>query len=135
VVVLLEKLSIASDLAQVGEVRRRVLEEVARKGYSSSAAFAIRLALEEGLNNAVLHGNGRDPNKHVEIAYDVDPKQVRITIRDEGEGFDPEAVPDPRADENLEKPCGRGLMLMRAYMDEVRFNRRGNQVRMVKRNN
>ncbi|HOF18390.1 MAG TPA: ATP-binding protein [Phycisphaerae bacterium] len=53
---------------------------------------------------------------------------------DEGTGFDPTRVPDPTADENLEKPSGRGLMLMRAYMDEVRYNDRGNQVFLMKRN-
>jgi serine/threonine-protein kinase RsbW len=59
---------------------------------------------------------------------------VSITITDEGKGFKPECVPDPTADENLERPCGRGIMLMRAYMDEVRYNPCGNQVFMLKHN-
>jgi len=57
-----------------------------------------------------------------------------FVIRDEGPGFDPKIVPDPTTDENLEKPNGRGIMLMRAYMDEIRYNAQGNQVRIVKRN-
>ena len=57
-----------------------------------------------------------------------------IQIADQGGGFDPGALPDPTSDENLEKPCGRGVMLMRAYMDEIQYNPRGNSVRMVKYN-
>jgi len=116
------------------EVEREVLREVVRCGYPESSVFAIRLALEEGLNNAIRHGNAFDPRKVVEVAFDVNEDRATITITDQGEGFCPDEVPDPTTDENLEKPCGRGIMLMRAYMDEVRFNSTGNQVYMVKRN-
>jgi serine/threonine-protein kinase RsbW len=70
----------------------------------------------------------------VEVEYDIDPRRAIITVTDQGEGFNPAVVPDPTIDENLEKPSGRGIMLMRAYMDEVCFNNRGNQVRLVKQN-
>ena len=59
-------------------------------------------------------------------------EQAVVTVADEGAGFDPAGVPDPTADENLEKPCGRGIMLIRAYMDEVAYNRQGNEIRIVK---
>ena len=131
---LAKELVISSDLKAAREAERIVLGEVARWGYTSSARFAIRLALEESFNNAINHGNRRDPKKQVTIAFDVDETCFTITIADRGEGFDPSVVPDPRADENLEKPSGRGIMLMRAYMDEVRFNKKGNQVQMIKRN-
>ncbi|MFW6132720.1 MAG: ATP-binding protein [Planctomycetota bacterium] len=123
---------IRSDLSDVRHAQREVLREVARRGYGESACFAIRLAVEEALNNAVKHGNGLDPNKCVTVCYDVDDTAAEVTVADQGAGFDPEDIPDPTADENLEKPCGRGIMLMRAYMDEVHFNEAGNQVRMVK---
>lgn len=129
-----EKLVINSDLKLAREAERIVLGEVARCGYGPAATFAVRLALEEGLNNAINHGNRRDRDKKVTIAFDVTGKRVTITITDQGQGFDPAGVPDPRADENLEKPSGRGIMLMRAYMDDVHFNDKGNQVHMVKRN-
>ena len=129
-----EELVINSDLKAARKAERAVLNELARLGYSPSATFAVRLALEEGLNNAIHHGNCRDPGRKVRIAFDVDEKCVSITITDQGRGFDPAAVPDPRADENLEKPSGRGIMLMRAYMDEVRFNNIGNEVHMIKHN-
>ena len=123
---------IASDWKAAKLVERRLLKEVARHGYSEASVFAIKLALEEGLTNAIRHGNGSDPAKKVEVAFDVDANRAVITITDQGKGFDPAAVPDPTADENLEKPSGRGIMLMRAYMDQVSYNQRGNQVVMVK---
>jgi len=125
---------IASDLAAARQVEQHLLEEVTRYAYSEAAAFSIRLAVEEGLINAIKHGNGCDPAKVVEVGLDINERRIIISIADQGEGFDPSGVPDPTRDENLEKPCGRGIMLMRAYMDEVQYNRRGNQVRMVKNN-
>ena len=68
----------------------------------------------------------------VHIAYNIKPERFDILIRDEGPGFDPAEVPDPTAVENLERPCGRGLMLMRHYMSEVAFSPRGNAVSMSK---
>jgi serine/threonine-protein kinase RsbW len=94
--------------------------------------FSIKLALEEALVNAIKHGNQYDRAKSVEISYQIQPDRFEIHITDQGTGFDPEDVPDPTAVENLERPCGRGLMLMRHYMSEVHFNERGNSVRMAK---
>jgi serine/threonine-protein kinase RsbW len=111
-----------------------LLREVTAHGYSEASAFAIKLALEEGLANAIRHGNRQDGSKKVFLSYDIDERRVVITISDEGPGFDPACVPDPTLDENLDKPSGRGIMLMRAYMDEVQYNQRGNQIRMIKRN-
>lgn len=125
---------IPSDLKAARKVAVEILTEVERFGYPESSAFAIRLALEEGLNNAIRHGNGYDPDKTVDVSYDVTPQRVAIAITDQGQGFDPTCVPDPTADENLHRPCGRGIMLIRAYMDDVSYNARGNQLRMVKNN-
>jgi serine/threonine-protein kinase RsbW len=120
------------DAAQGAE--EKLLEEVARYGYSEAATFAIKLALEEAINNAIKHGNRYDPNKVVDLTFQVGPDKAVVTVTDQGDGFDPASLADPTADENLEKPTGRGVMLMQAYMDEVRFNEKGNQVLMVKRN-
>ena len=103
-------------------------------GYDEGARFAIKLALEEAINNAIKHGNKGDPRKTVDVTYQIDAERAVITIADQGKGFDRDAVPDPTADENLEKPFGRGIMLMRAYMDEVRYSKAGNEVTMTKRN-
>ena len=132
--ILNKKWVIPSDLESASKVKDEVLRLVAGEGYGQAATFAIKLALEEGLNNAIRHGNRGDRSKTVEVMSDIDARKLAITIVDQGRGFDPQAVPDPTADENLEKPSGRGIMLMRAYMDEVRFNPRGNRLYMVKRN-
>jgi len=128
-------MDIPSELSEAGRVEDRLLKAVTRYGYSKACVFGIRLALEEGLSNAIKHGNRGDRHKSVEVSFDVNDERVLICIRDQGEGFDPSAVPDPTADENLEKPSGRGIMLMRAYMDELTFRDRGKQVCMVKRKN
>ncbi|MCY2924884.1 MAG: ATP-binding protein [Planctomycetota bacterium] len=123
-----------SDFAAARTVQEDLLERARELGYSAETAFAIRLAFEEAVNNAIRHGNAMDAAKAVRIEYEVTPARVAIAIADEGRGFDPGALPDPTCDENLEKPGGRGVMLMRAYMDKVTFNRRGNRVCMVKLN-
>ncbi len=125
---------INSDLKAARGVEEKLLRAVECCGYGEAARFAIKLALEEAINNAIKHGNKGDPRKTVDVSFQIDAKCAVITIADEGKGFDPDSVPDPTADENLEKPSGRGIMLMRAYMDEVRYNEAGNQVTMTKRN-
>jgi serine/threonine-protein kinase RsbW len=125
---------ISSDLHAARAIQNALLKRIASCGYSPSAIFAIKLAIEEGLTNAIKHGNRFDPAKVVQVRYEIDNSRAVITITDQGSGFNPAAVPDPTTDENLEKPSGRGIMLMRAYMDKVVFNRQGNQVRLIKRN-
>ncbi|MFP4354990.1 MAG: ATP-binding protein [Phycisphaerae bacterium] len=119
---------------QAKQLQQKILSEIDKYDYDQCAVFAIRLAMEEALNNAIRHGNAGDPSKKVEVEYEVSPEKVMIQITDEGVGFIPEKVPDPTADENLEKPSGRGIMLIHAYMDEVEYLKRGNCVRMVKLN-
>lgn len=94
--------------------------------------FSIKLALEEAVVNAIKHGNQMDRSKKVRIAYQLYADRFHVQISDDGTGFDPTDVPDPTAFENLERPCGRGLMLMRHYMTEVAFNQCGNGVTMSK---
>ena len=110
----------------------RILTDLNANQYDEQAIFAIKLALEEALTNAVKHGNGNDPNLKLTVRYLVQPRQVVISVRDEGPGFTPELLPDPTADENLELPNGRGIMLMFAYMTKIRFNDQGNEVWMLK---
>ncbi|MFW6154609.1 MAG: ATP-binding protein [Planctomycetota bacterium] len=125
---------IPTSTAAAREVASRVVAEAKARGYCPEAVFAIKLALEEALTNAIKHGNRRDPDKTVRFEYSISPTCAEIRIADQGGGFDPSDLPDPTADENLECPTGRGIMLMRAYMDHVEFNERGNAVRMIKYN-
>ena len=94
--------------------------------------FAIHLTLEEAFLNAVKHGNKMDPTKKITVEYSVDADKVEISIKDQGPGFKPDTVEDPRFGENLFKPGGRGLLLMNSYMDMVKYNPEGNCVYMIR---
>ena len=115
-------------------VQREIAEALAHNTYTEFAQFAIRLCLEEAIVNAFRHGNRGAPGKVVQFRCDINHERAEFEVRDEGEGFDPSGVPDPTADENLEIPSGRGLMLMRAYMSEVEHVPPGNALRMVYKN-
>ncbi len=95
--------------------------------------FHFRVGLTEAISNAILFGNVNDPEERVRIELRVRPGEVRVCVSDEGRGFDPGAVPDPRLPENIGKDSGRGIFLMRALMDEVRFSDAGNEVTLVLR--
>ena len=101
---------------------------------SKDDEFDIELALREALNNAVIHGNGADLNKLVEIRCRCERgKGVWLVVRDEGAGFDPSAVPSPLTQQGLVAEHGRGIHLMKLMMDEVSFKRGGSEVHMRKR--
>lgn len=102
-----------------------------RKGEKLRLNF--RVGLTEALSNAMLYGNGEDPDKRVRLELILDEKRITARVIDQGDGFDPEQVPDPTNPSNLEKPRGRGIFLMRQLLDEVRFNDRGNCVTLVLR--
>jgi len=123
---------IPSDTAEARRVQEQIETQLQDARCFEHDLFSIKLALEEALVNAIKHGNQYDRNKKVEISYEILPDRFVIHITDEGSGFDPADVPDPTAVENLERPCGRGLMLMHHYMTEVSFNKRGNSVTMSK---
>lgn len=123
---------IASDPAEGRRVQEDIERALKNHHYAEKEIFAIRLAVEEALVNAIKHGNKLDKTKHVRISYLVRDEHFEIVVDDEGPGFDPGEVPDPTDPENIERCCGRGLMLMKHYMCEVDYNRRGNSVRMRK---
>jgi len=129
------EVTIPSDPAEARRVQEAIEEELRAHQFTDHDIFGIRLELEEALVNAIKHGNQLDRNKSVRVTYRVVPERFDILIADEGTGFDPSDVPDPTAVENLERPCGRGLMLMRHYMTDVAFNDRGNSVTMYKLRN
>jgi serine/threonine-protein kinase RsbW len=85
----------------------------------------------EALANAMIYGNGRDPKKRVRMEVELDGSCVCVRVIDQGRGFDPRVVPDPTVGANLQRSGGRGIFLIRNLMDEVEFNARGNEVRLV----
>lgn len=109
-------------------------------GLDEEAAHWVGVAVRESVINAIRHGNREDARKRVTIEFSVEPwpSPARLVVRvlDEGEGFDPAILTDPRAPENLLKATGRGIFFIRSFMDEVSLQRRpegGMEVRMVKK--
>jgi serine/threonine-protein kinase RsbW len=127
------KIVVKSRFEEVGRAEHAIIIAAEAHGFDETACFAIKLSLEEALTNAIKHGNEFDPDKSVTVEYHVSDKEVRVRICDQGTGFRPARVPDPTLDENLEKPHGRGIMLMRAYMNEVQFSPDGRCVTMIKK--
>lgn len=125
-------LLVASDLAEVRRVQDAIEAALQANRFGESDQFAVKLAVEEALVNAIKHGNQMDPAKTVRVWYAVDDEQFRIHITDEGTGFNPDDLPDPTADDFLERPCGRGVLLIKSFMTTVDFRGRGNEVVMSK---
>ena len=96
-------------------------------------ATNVPLAVDEAISNAIKHGNRRDPRKRVEIEGQIDSQQLRIKVRDQGEGFERDPNHDPVDPANLLAPSGRGLFLIESVMDEVRYSQEGRCIEMVKR--
>ena len=106
-----------------------------RLGFDDDGRFAISMALREGINNAIIHGNQRDASKAVEVEFLSYEDRLEIRVRDEGRGFDRAKLPDPLDPQNLLRPSGRGVFLIKHYMDTVdlaRSARRGGEIRMIK---
>jgi serine/threonine-protein kinase RsbW len=130
------ELSLPSRIETVAQAAHAVADFVTRSGISEEAAYGIDMAVREAVTNAVVHGNGQDEGKAVELTLKSSPEAVEITVHDQGQGFNPEAVPDPTEDENILKTSGRGIFFMRTFMDEVSWTVRpegGTTVRMLKR--
>ena len=127
-----KSVELANESSVLERLCQELLEEATRCGFDQEDIFSIHLALEEAFLNAIKHGNKMDPDKKVHVEYLVTSEKFDISVRDEGAGFNPSSVPDPRKGENLYKSSGRGLLLMQSYMDTVEYNKEGNCVHMVK---
>jgi serine/threonine-protein kinase RsbW len=90
----------------------------------------ILIAVTEAINNAIQHGNKLDPEKKISLEFMGEEQRMVFAIEDQGDGFDYDNVPDPTEPENLEKPHGRGIFLMRNLADEVAFEKQGRLVRL-----
>jgi serine/threonine-protein kinase RsbW len=126
-----QRIEITSSYQHAKHVEEAILRQADHFGYNGEANFALKLCLEEALTNAIRHGNAGQASKKVTIRYRVHPERIDIYIADEGPGFDPATVPDPTLPENLSRPCGRGILLMRSYMSHVAYNASGNEIHMV----
>lgn len=109
-----------------------ILNTLMNNGWENKLVFGIHLSMEEALVNAVKHGNKYNPAKKVHVRVGISSNLFRSEITDEGEGFDPAKLPDPTDPDYLDKPNGRGVMLMRNFMTRVIYNDCGNAVFMEK---
>jgi serine/threonine-protein kinase RsbW len=107
-----------------------LVQEMHQQGFSEKEIFGMRLSLEEAIVNSIKHGHKYDHTKEVTVDYEWDHDEFIVRIEDQGEGFDPDEVPDPL--ENLEKASGRGLLLMRHYTTRIEYNDMGNVVTLCK---
>ena len=125
---------LASTMDSVAEVEAAAEKLTHSAGMDEDEGFRVVMAVREAAVNAVLHGNGYDPNKQITVSLENNGKSLVITVADEGEGLDPEKIPDPLAPENLLRGTGRGIFLIRSFLDEVHFRQLnpGTELTLVK---
>ena len=124
-----------STLESVNKAEEMAEKAASQAGFDEDTRGGISMAVREAMINAVMHGNGYSPEKRVKLSFEQSGDNLVITIRDEGQGMDPENIPDPLAPENLMKQSGRGIFLMRAFMDDVKFRKLepGTEITLIKR--
>ena len=131
-------LRLESTLQSVEKAEAAVGKEAQKAGFDTEEIESIGMAVRECMVNAVVHGNRYNRKKHVHLAVENTTNLIVITIGDEGEGFDMSSLPDPTSPENLLRQSGRGILLIRAFMDEFDVHPRqggGTEVRLVKKKN
>ena len=121
-----------SDMGTAHCLIGEVMEIVRAEQWDEKDLFALELVLEEALTNAVKHGNDSDPSKVVRFDCKLNKSKVYVRVGDEGAGFDPRALPDPRDHDNQLAVSGRGVLLMTHFATQVAWNERGNVVEFVK---
>ena len=124
-----------SSLESVDAAEEAATTFAGAQGMDEDSVHQLGMAVRESMVNAVVHGNRYNANKKVHFALQALPDRVVVTIGDEGEGFNPDKLPDPLAEENLLRQSGRGILLMQAFVDQFEIYRRqphGTEVRLTK---
>jgi serine/threonine-protein kinase RsbW len=124
-----------STLESVDKAEEIAIQAATEMGFEEDDAHSVGMAVRECMVNAVVHGNRYSAKKRVHLDVDATATQLTVTIGDEGEGFDLNSLPDPLASENLLRQSGRGILLIRAFMDDFDLHPRaggGTEVRVVK---
>ena len=126
--------TLESTLASVNKAEQAATQVAAKSGFDEDECGRIAMAVREATVNAVLHGNRYDPTKRVTVSFESTPERLTAAVRDEGSGLDPATLPDPLAPENLLRQSGRGIFLIRAFMDEIHFRdvAPGTEITMIK---
>jgi serine/threonine-protein kinase RsbW len=120
-----------SEIQNINIVEKLIDEISTRYNIHSDVYGKLLLAVVEGVNNAIVHGNKLQKDKDVVVEYDINDKEILFQISDSGEGFDYSNLPDPTRPENIERTHGRGIFLMNHLSDKLEFNEPGNMVKMV----
>ena len=124
--------TVSASLEEIAGVRHAVITFLEELGFPEENAFEVGMALAEALANAIVHGCRKDPGKHITVHVSCDPTRVCLIVRDCGTGFDPARLADPASPQGLVAHRGRGIHMMKAYMDDVAFANGGREVRMRK---
>lgn len=125
------KLEFNSETKNINIVEKLIDDLSAQYGLHNDIYGKLLLAVVEGVNNAIVHGNKLAKDKLVTVEYLIDNDKVEFVIKDEGAGFDYTQIPDPTKPENLEKTHGRGVFLMHHLADEIEFEEEGSVVKMI----
>ena len=125
-----ETLVLESEMNSISQVEKRTDAQAQMLNIDDEVYGKYMLSVVECVNNAIVHGNKMDKNKKVTMHYHISNTTIEVTVSDEGEGFDPDKLPDPTAEENLERDCGRGIFLMRHLSDELEFANNGRTITM-----
>ena len=128
---MVQVIKIASTLQSVYEVEHFLNAVFKDLGFSRKIYCKIYLAVTEAVNNAIIHGNGKDKSKSVLISFHDYNDYFIVQIEDEGKGFDYAVVPDPRDPKNIRKESGRGIFIMKQYADKVNFENEGSMVQLT----
>jgi serine/threonine-protein kinase RsbW len=129
---MVKELTIESNPERIHEVEQFIEEIRDALGFKDDVFGNVMVAITEAVNNSIHHGNRGDNGKVVKIhCSTVNQYRIKISVADEGRGFDPNSLPDPTAPENLENPGGRGVFLMRHLSDEISFEDDGRKVEML----
>jgi len=124
---------IKSNLKEIDPLVNNILSCLKNDNVNDEVLHDVKLASQEAIINAVKHGNKLNPQMSVMVDFNYSKGTIKITVQDEGKGYDYANLPDPTLEENIIKGYGRGVFLIRKLMDEVNFNKTGNRVEMIKR--
>jgi serine/threonine-protein kinase RsbW len=126
--------TLESTLETVNNAEETASRMATEAGFDEEEVMKISMAVREAAVNAVLHGNAYDPNKKVTLAFERTPNDLVIVVRDQGKGLDEKKIPDPLAPDNLMKTSGRGIFLIRSFMDvvEIHPSQTGTELKMIK---
>lgn len=125
-----ETLVLESEMNSISQVEKLIDAQAQMLNIDDEVYGKYMLSVVECVNNAIVHGNKMDKNKKVTMHYHISNTKIEVTVSDEGDGFDPDSLPDPTEEENLERDCGRGIFLMRHLSDELEFANNGRTITM-----